>query len=83
MERMCVILIKPLAFRDYCVGEILDAIEANCAGIRGLKLVKKPEKHSNAWVADSDSEGNDYGVAVVVYNISSNIKIEGAFEIGR
>ncbi|KAI3852641.1 hypothetical protein MKW92_018914 [Papaver armeniacum] len=95
MERMCVILINPLAFRNHCVGEILDAIEANCTGIRGLKLVKKPEKHSKAWDADSDSDGNEYGVAVVVYNINSNIKIvledpnfklidhdEGVFETG-
>ncbi|MCL7027029.1 hypothetical protein MKW94_007227 [Papaver nudicaule] len=78
MEHMSVFLIKPLAFRERCVGEILDAIEVNCFGLRGLKLVKKAEHPSRAWLTDSSSEidGDDeYGVAVVVFGMKPCFKI--------
>ncbi|MCL7028696.1 hypothetical protein MKW94_029307 [Papaver nudicaule] len=79
MEYMSVFLIKPLAFRKRCVGEILDAIEFNSFGLRGLKLVKKAEHPSKAWLTDSDSDGetdcDEYGVAVVAYNIKPCLKI--------
>ncbi|KAI3948590.1 hypothetical protein MKW92_033986 [Papaver armeniacum] len=73
--KQCVLLIKPLAFQERFVGEILDAIEANCTGVRGLKLVEKAKHPSKAWPADSVSYGDVHGVAVVVYNLKSSFKI--------
>ncbi|KAI3885800.1 hypothetical protein MKW92_024352 [Papaver armeniacum] len=83
LENMCVFLIKPLAFRDRCVGEILDAIESNSYGVRG-------------WLTGSLStiDDDECGLAVVAYHIKScfnmrsgNIKKIGhdnkVFEIGR
>ncbi|RZC50446.1 hypothetical protein C5167_018875 [Papaver somniferum] len=75
MEKMCVLLIKPLAFLENCVGEILDAVEANCFGLRDLKIVKKVKHTSKAWDTDSVSYGDGYGVAVVVYDLESSFKI--------
>ncbi|KAI3939485.1 hypothetical protein MKW92_012179, partial [Papaver armeniacum] len=72
LENMCVFLIKPLAFRDRCVGEILDAIESNSYGVRGLTLVKisVPNK---GWLTGSLStiDDDEYGLAVVAYHIKS------------
>ncbi|KAI3928349.1 hypothetical protein MKW98_023950 [Papaver atlanticum] len=93
MEDMCVFLINPLAFEDHCVGEILGAIENNCHGIRGIKLVKKEDCPSKLWT--SGSAPSDRGVAVVGYLVKPGLNItsvnptakrinysEGSFEIG-
>ncbi|KAI3941562.1 hypothetical protein MKW92_029103 [Papaver armeniacum] len=76
LENMCVFLIKPLAFRDRCVGEILDAIESNSYGVRGLTLVKisVPNK---GWLTDSLStiDDDECGLAVVAYHIKSCFKM--------
>ncbi|KAI3921259.1 hypothetical protein MKW92_039629 [Papaver armeniacum] len=72
LENMCVFLIKPLAFRERCVGEILDAIESNSYGVRGLTLVKisVPNK---GWLTDSLStiDDDEYGLAVVANHVKS------------
>ncbi|KAI3869855.1 hypothetical protein MKW92_026264 [Papaver armeniacum] len=90
MENMCVFVIKPLALHENCVGEILDAIESNSSGLRGLKLVK--------WEADSGSlsktDDDEYCVAVVAFCVKPSLKIldgnvknirydEEVFQIGR
>ncbi|MCL7049061.1 hypothetical protein MKW94_018191 [Papaver nudicaule] len=83
LEKMCFFLIQPLAFENHCVGEILSAIGANCSTITGLKLVKKADYPSNKWQlvekADCPSnkatDGDEYGVAVVVYKARPNLKV--------
>ncbi|KAI3856985.1 hypothetical protein MKX03_019045 [Papaver bracteatum] len=93
MEDMRVFLINPLAFKEHCVGYILEAIENNCAGIRGIKLVKKEDCPSKLWT--SDSVPSDRGVAVVGYLVKPALNItsvdptvkrinysEDVFEIG-
>lgn len=37
---------EPLAFQERCVGEILDAIEANCTGIRATTFTKPARSRS-------------------------------------
>ncbi|KAI3880799.1 hypothetical protein MKX03_034700 [Papaver bracteatum] len=93
MEDMCVFLINPSAFEERCVGQILKAIEYNCHGIRGIKLVKNGDCPSKLW--NSGSIPSDRGVAVVGYLVKPGLKItsehptvkridysEGVFEIG-
>ncbi|KAI3882291.1 hypothetical protein MKW92_019287 [Papaver armeniacum] len=73
MEDMCVFLIKPLAFQERCVGEILNAIESSCSGLRG-----GVDQSSNC-LTDSGSlsktDDDEYYVAVVAQGI------EPCFEI--
>ncbi|KAI3884207.1 hypothetical protein MKX03_018729 [Papaver bracteatum] len=73
LKDMCVFLIKPLAFQERCVGEILDAIESNSYGSRGLTLVKISDVPNKGWLTDSSSKNEDdgYGLAVVAYHINS------------
>ncbi|KAI3841923.1 hypothetical protein MKX03_008511 [Papaver bracteatum] len=72
LENMCVFLIKPLAFQERCVGEILDAIESNSYGLKGLTLVKMSVPNKGR-LTDSLSKIDDdeYGLAVVAYHIKS------------
>ncbi|KAI3872942.1 hypothetical protein MKW92_002846 [Papaver armeniacum] len=50
-EEMSVLLIKPLAFEQGCVGEILDAIESSAFGLKGLTLVRSGSRSEIAVVA--------------------------------
>ncbi|KAI3968057.1 hypothetical protein MKW92_041899 [Papaver armeniacum] len=79
MEDMCVFLIKPLAFQERCVGEILNAIESSCSGLRGLTLVKRGVEQSSNCLTDSGSlskpDDDEYSVAVVAQGIKPCFEI--------
>ncbi|KAI3845629.1 hypothetical protein MKW92_049572 [Papaver armeniacum] len=65
-EEMSVLLIKPLAFQEGCVGEILQVIESSAFGLKGLTLVR-----SGSW---SEMDGDGYAVAVVAVKPRLTIK---------
>ncbi|RZC89713.1 hypothetical protein C5167_035709 [Papaver somniferum] len=73
MEDMCVLLINPLAFQRCCAGQVLDAIQANCSSIRGIKLVRKADYPSNLW--PTHSAPSEYGIAVVVWDLEPSVTI--------
>ncbi|KAI3870557.1 hypothetical protein MKX03_022750 [Papaver bracteatum] len=81
MEEMCVLLINPLAFQRCCAGQVLDAIQANCSSIRGIKLVRKADYPSNLWPTHSVS--SDYGIAVVVCEIKPSLTIMSKDPYGK
>ncbi|MCL7031087.1 hypothetical protein MKW94_018761 [Papaver nudicaule] len=75
-EDMTFLLIRPLAFRKRCVGELVSIVERSCFHLKGLKLVRKSEApHSNAWLANGSSssdeikEEDEYGIAMLVRHI--------------
>ncbi|RZC79476.1 hypothetical protein C5167_003698 [Papaver somniferum] len=80
MDKMCVFLINPLAFKERCVGEILGAIENNCC-IKGIKLVRKKDCPSELWT--SGSLPSDRGVAVVGYLVESVLNITAVDPIAK
>ncbi|KAI3857502.1 hypothetical protein MKX03_033315 [Papaver bracteatum] len=80
MKDMRVFIIQPLAFQERCVGQILNAIECNCVGLRGLTLVKRGADHrSNACLTDSGSlsrtDDDEYCVAVVAQGVKPCFQI--------
>ncbi|KAI3928671.1 hypothetical protein MKW98_024272 [Papaver atlanticum] len=76
MDRMCVFLINPLAFKEHCVGQILEAIENNCS-IKGINLVKKDDCPSKLWPIDSVP--SDRGISVVGYLIKPSLNITSEY----
>ncbi|KAI3855336.1 hypothetical protein MKW92_026094 [Papaver armeniacum] len=70
MEALSVLLINPLAYQEGCVGDILNAIECSCLGIRGLTLVRRPTDDSG------EIDGDEYGVAVVASAMKPCLRIK-------
>ncbi|XP_026412962.1 uncharacterized protein LOC113308718 isoform X1 [Papaver somniferum] len=62
------VLIKPKAFEEGIIPELLSTIESNCLYMKGLKLVKKSEvPDSVAWSDDNSSssgetQAEEYGI---------------------
>ncbi|MCL7026627.1 hypothetical protein MKW94_002656 [Papaver nudicaule] len=65
-DRSTVVVIKPRAFRERCVGRILSAVEDNSYGLRGLKLVKKADCPRSGGVWSDSDKSDDCAVAVAV-----------------
>ncbi|XP_026407304.1 uncharacterized protein LOC113302585 [Papaver somniferum] len=69
MAEMSVLVIKPKAFDEYCVGEILKAFEFSSFEVRGLKVVRKAECPETAvWSCETDS--NAPALAIVANFLS-------------
>ncbi|MCL7034733.1 hypothetical protein MKW94_003649 [Papaver nudicaule] len=82
-EDMSVVVIKPEAFRKRCVGEILSAVECNCGGIEGLKLVRKADcpgsiVWSDSCTSSSTTDGDECAVAMVVHLLSPVVELMSA-----
>ncbi|MCL7036418.1 hypothetical protein MKW94_001966 [Papaver nudicaule] len=80
LEYMSVVVIKPEAFRKCCVGDILSAVEGHCAGIRGLKLVRKADcPGSSVWsdscTSSSTTDGDECTLAMVVLLLSHEFEL--------
>ncbi|MCL7035323.1 hypothetical protein MKW94_000663 [Papaver nudicaule] len=80
---MSVVVIKPEAFRKRCVGEILSAVECNCGGIEGLKLVRKADcpgsiVWSDSCSSSSTTDGDECALAMVVHLLSPAVELMSA-----
>ncbi|KAI3907129.1 hypothetical protein MKW92_015250 [Papaver armeniacum] len=79
MADMSVVVIKPKAFRDSCVGDILKAVEVNSFGVRGLKLVRKADCPENvAWsdsCTSSEAESDECTLAMVANFLSPKFEL--------
>ncbi|KAI3953391.1 hypothetical protein MKW92_029081 [Papaver armeniacum] len=78
-EDLTFVLIRPLAFKKQCVGELVSIIERNSSYIKGLKLVRKSEfPDSKAWLASSSGDEKcefGIGIAMLVRCILPRIQI--------
>ncbi|KAI3934283.1 hypothetical protein MKW98_009264 [Papaver atlanticum] len=79
MDKMSIVVIKPKAFREFCVGEILEAVEVNCFLVRGLKLVKKADcPKSVVWsdsCSSSETDGDECALAMVAEIVAPKLEL--------
>ncbi|KAI3937431.1 hypothetical protein MKW98_018730, partial [Papaver atlanticum] len=83
------LLIKPKAFEEGVIPDLLSTIEKNCLFIKGLKLLKKSEvPDSVAWSDDNSSssgetQAEEFGIALIALLPDSMFDTEGSLIIGK
>ncbi|MCL7037389.1 hypothetical protein MKW94_006909 [Papaver nudicaule] len=76
-DDMSLVVIKPKAFRECCVGDILTAVENSSHGVRGLKLVRKADfpESDDLWCASGETDDDECAVAVVVNSLCAEFQL--------